>query len=85
MAEMLGSCLAETGWPVLSGLSEVIDAAVDRGCLSAGGAPVAVLGTPLNRIYPSHHVALQHAIGTQGVCSGQVNSCCRAISPLGIG
>ena len=67
MAERLGSCLAEAGWPVLSGLAEGIDAAVHRGCLSTGGAPVAVLGTPLNRTYPSHHVALQHAVGVQGV------------------
>ncbi len=67
MAERLGRSLAEAGWPVLSGLAEGIDAAVHRGCLSAGGSPVAVLGTPLGRTYPSHHAALQEAVGTEGL------------------
>ena len=67
MAERLGRSLAEAGWPVLSGLAEGIDAAVHRGCLSAGGAPVAVLGTPLCRTYPSHHVALQESVGDEGL------------------
>ena len=67
MAEQLGRSLAEAGWPVVSGLAEGIDAAVHRGCLSAGGSPVAVLGTPLSRTYPSHHIALQESVGTQGL------------------
>ena len=68
MAKQLGRSLAKAGWPVLSGLAEGIDAAaVHRGCLSAGGSPVAVLGTPLSRTYPSHHIALQESVGTQGL------------------
>ncbi|MFL0792118.1 MAG: DNA-processing protein DprA [Prochlorococcus sp.] len=59
MAEALGRALAVAGWPVVSGLAEGIDASAHKGCLDAEGAPVAVLGTPLNRVYPVHHQGLQ--------------------------
>lgn len=55
MAEELGRALAEAGWPVLSGLAEGVDAAAHRGCLARNGAPIGVLGTPLDRVYPAHH------------------------------
>ena len=67
MAEALGRALAQAGWPVVSGLADGIDAASHRGCLQAGGSPVAVLGTPLERVYPSHHRALQEQVGRQGL------------------
>jgi DNA processing protein len=67
MARRLGAVLAEAGWPVVSGLAEGIDGAVHRGCLEAGGVPVGVLGTPLERVYPSHHVSLQAQVGDQGL------------------
>ena len=67
MADELGQALAEAGWPVLSGLAEGIDAAAHRGCLAVKGAPVAVLGTPLDRAYPLHHKQLQEAVGKQGL------------------
>ena len=67
MANRLGRAMAEAGWPVLSGLADGIDAAVHRGCLAAGGVPVAGLGTPLNRTYPRHHMALQAEVSAQGL------------------
>ena len=67
MAEELGRALAEAGWPVLSGLAEGIDAAAHRGCLAGKGAPIAVLGTPLDRVYPAHHRSLQQQVGRQGL------------------
>jgi DNA processing protein len=67
MAEALGRALAAAGWPVVSGLAEGIDAACHRGCLAGGGRPVAVLGTPLERVYPRHHGALQRQVGEQGL------------------
>ena len=66
-ADELGRALAQSGWPVLSGLAEGIDAAAHRACLDAGGSPIAVLGTPLDRVYPSHHRRLQESIGEQGL------------------
>lgn len=67
MAEALGAALAEAGWPVVSGLAEGIDAAVHRGCLSRGGRPIGVLGTPLDRVYPRHHHSLQAAVARSGL------------------
>ncbi len=67
MARQIGRALAEAGWPVVSGLAEGIDAAAHQGCLEAGGCPVGVLGTPLNRVYPRHHSQLQATVAEQGV------------------
>ncbi len=67
MAHHLGEALATAGWPVVSGLAEGIDGEVHRGCLTAGGTPVAVLGTPLDRVYPRHHGSLQGMVGQRGL------------------
>lgn len=67
MAHRIGAHLAAQGWPVVSGLAEGIDAAAHRGCLSRGGTPVAVLGTPLQRVYPRHHGPLQAEVGRCGL------------------
>ena len=66
-AELLGEALARAGWPVVSGLAEGIDAAAHRGCLQAGGQPVAVLGTPLERVYPPEHHQLQTDVAEAGL------------------
>lgn len=67
MAHGIGSALAQGGWPVVSGLAEGIDAAAHRGCITAGGAPVGVLGTHLERVYPRHHLELQRRVGERGL------------------
>lgn len=67
MARAIGRALAEAGWPVVSGLAEGIDAAAHRGCLEAGGSPVGVLGTPLERVYPRHHEGLQAEVAGRGL------------------
>ena len=67
MAEAIGAALAEAGWPVVSGLAEGIDGAAHHGCLSRQGCPVAVLGTPLERVYPRHHHALQSEVAASGL------------------
>jgi DNA processing protein len=67
MAEAIGAALAQAGWPVVSGLAEGIDGAVHRGCLARGGKPVAVLGTPLERVYPRHHRELQNEVAAEGL------------------
>lgn len=67
VAEAIGVALARSGWPVVSGLAEGIDAAVHQGCLQAGGRPVAVLGTALERVYPRHHSSLQQQVARSGL------------------
>ncbi len=66
-AHRLGSALAAAGWPVISGLAEGVDAQAHQGCLEAGGTPIAVLGTSLERVYPHHHQRLQGQVAQRGL------------------
>jgi DNA processing protein len=66
VARRLAGELAERGLVVASGLARGVDSAAHRGCLEAGGATVAVLGSGLDRIYPVEHVELAAEIGRQG-------------------
>ena len=50
--------LAKQGIIIVSGLAYGIDSIAHRGCLDAGGITVAVLGTPIDQIYPRNHTKL---------------------------
>lgn len=50
--------LGRRGVIVVSGLAYGIDSIAHRGCLDAGGVTLAVLGTPIDRIYPTRHLSL---------------------------
>ena len=54
--------LAKKGVIIVSGLAFGIDSIAHRGCLDAGGVTVAVLGTPINQIYPRNHLPLAEEI-----------------------
>jgi len=66
VAARLGGELAERGVLVVSGLARGADGAAHRGCLEAGGATVAVLGSGVDRIYPREHDALAATICRDG-------------------
>ena len=61
---------AQAGWTVVSGMALGIDAAAHEGALE--GAPpgqvatIAVVGTGLDRVYPSQHLQLAHRIAERG-------------------
>jgi len=61
LARDLGRC----GWTITSGLALGIDAAAHAGAIAARVPTVAVLGTGLDRIYPSRHREL-----AQQICGG---------------
>jgi len=50
--------LGKHGVIVISGLAFGIDSIGHRGCLDAGGITIAVLGTPIDEIYPRKHKGL---------------------------
>ena len=61
-AERFGFDVARAGWTVVSGLAYGVDAAAHQAALDAGGRTVAVLGSGIDRIYPSRHTRLARAI-----------------------
>ena len=62
VAEAFGRGLAEGGVTVVSGLAYGIDVAAHRAALAAAGRTVAVLGSGVDRIYPSRHAPVVREI-----------------------
>ncbi len=58
--------LAASGMVVVSGLALGIDGAAHRATVDAGGRTVAVLPSPLDRVYPPRHRPLARAILASG-------------------
>lgn len=60
--------LAQRGAIIISGLALGIDSIAHQACLDAGGTTIAILGTPINRLYPARHQKLAEQIVAQGGC-----------------
>ncbi len=58
--------LAKRGVIIISGLAYGIDSIAHQAALDAGGTTIAVLGTPIDRIYPKNHVGLAKDIVKNG-------------------
>ena len=72
VAGRLGGELAGRGVTVASGLARGVDSAAHRGCLEAGGTTVGVLGSGLDRIYPSEHRDLAVSICKDGMIASEL-------------
>ena len=59
--------LSQAGLTVVSGLAAGIDGAAHEGALEGSSGTVAVVGTGLDRVYPSRHLALAHRIAANGL------------------
>lgn len=70
-ARTFAASLATEGVVIVSGLAEGIDAAAHEATLSVGGRTVAVLGTGLDKAYPSKNRDLQARIARQHLLVSQ--------------
>lgn len=57
-----GEVLSENGKTVIGGLAKGCDTAGHKGCLNKHGVTIAILGTPLNQVYPKENVGLARQI-----------------------
>ncbi|EFM13045.1 DNA protecting protein DprA [Paenibacillus curdlanolyticus YK9] len=67
MTEQLASGFAERGLTVVSGLAKGIDGIAHEASVERSGSTIAVLGTPIERIYPPQHASLFRRIAKQGL------------------
>ncbi|MFF0247661.1 DNA-processing protein DprA [Streptosporangium sandarakinum] len=71
IAATVATELALNGVTVVSGLAKGIDTAAHTAALKARGRTVAVIGTGINRFYPSENRALQELIAGEGTVISQ--------------
>jgi DNA processing protein len=70
-AKKLSRLVAERGGVVVSGLAMGIDTAAHTAAIAAKGLTVAVIGTPLNQVYPKENAKLQEMIQREYLCISQ--------------
>lgn len=70
-ARRLARILVERGIVVVSGLAEGIDTAAHTETIDRGGRTIAVIGTPLDRVYPKQNAALQERIAADHLLVSQ--------------
>ncbi|MBW3597691.1 MAG: DNA-protecting protein DprA [Planctomycetes bacterium] len=73
-ARRLSRLLVERGVVVVSGLAEGIDTAAHVAAIESGGKTIAVLGTPLDKVYPKSNSDLQNCIMREHLCISQFPS-----------
>jgi DNA processing protein len=64
--------LVKDGFTVVSGLAQGIDAAAHNAAINAGGKTIAVIGTPINQVYPRKNAELQERIAGDFLLISQV-------------
>lgn len=71
-AGRIANSLSKAGYTIVSGLATGIDTAAHTAAIEAGGATIAVIGTPLFEYYPKENQALQEMIADKHLLISQV-------------
>ena len=66
-AEAFAKTLSDAGYCIISGMAHGIDAAAHRGALKGISGSIAVIGTGMDKVYPSANRELAHMLASQGV------------------
>ncbi|MCC7441295.1 MAG: DNA-protecting protein DprA [Bdellovibrionales bacterium] len=66
-AKKVTKSLVELGYVVMSGLAKGIDTIAHSAALEFGGNTIAVMGTPIHKIYPAENKNLAERISNQGL------------------
>lgn len=77
VAEDFAFRLTMCGVTVVSGLAKGIDTCAHRGAVRAGGYTVAVLGTPIDVIYPKENAKAFHTLYKRGLVISEMYPGCR--------
>ncbi|MBW5444587.1 DNA-protecting protein DprA [Cohnella sp. CFH 77786] len=67
VTELFSAAFADRGFAVISGLAKGIDTCAHKGALNRAGGTVAVLGLPVDRIYPPENRQLYQEIARKGL------------------
>jgi DNA processing protein len=73
-AEKLSKALVRHGCVVVSGLAAGIDTAAHSAALAEGGRTIAVLGTPVDQVYPASNRSLQARLAVEQLVVSQFPS-----------
>ncbi len=65
-AEAFAKALSDAGLCIISGMAHGIDAAAHRGALRGQGSSIAIVGTGLDKVYPSENHDLAHMLAQSG-------------------
>lgn len=65
-AEAFAKALSDAGLCIISGMAHGIDAAAHRGALRGQGSSIAIVGTGLDKVYPSENHDLAHMLAQRG-------------------
>lgn len=70
-AEAISKILVEKGFVVVSGLAEGVDTLAHTTAINQGGDTIAVIGTPLDQVFPKKNATLQATIQRDYLCISQ--------------